>query len=114
MMTRSTDRPEGPPRLSYNTTLVLQALVSGHRYGFDLMRITELPSGTVYPILARLRATGLVRSRWEDEGEAHAQARPRRRYYEATPLGEAALREAIERLAQQRRLFGDALEAGTR
>ncbi|HEX6363482.1 MAG TPA: helix-turn-helix transcriptional regulator [Albitalea sp.] len=91
--------------LSYNATLVLRALSVGHRYGFDLMNATELPSGTVYPILRRLEQGGLVRSRWENETDAHAQGRPRRRYYEATAGGRRVLADALERLAAQRRLL---------
>ena len=91
--------------LTYNATLVLRALSVGHGYGFDLMRATELPSGTVYPILRRLEAGGLVRSRWENETKAHGEGRPRRRYYEATATGRALLAESLERLASQRRLL---------
>ncbi len=46
-------------RLTYPTTLVLQALLHGHHHGFDIMDATGLPSGTVYPILRRLDAEGL-------------------------------------------------------
>ena len=95
----------GRDELTYNTTLVLRALAVGHRYGFDLMRATELPSGTVYPILRRLEAGGMVRSLWENEERAHADGRPRRRYYEATAAGQAALSEALERIHAQRRLL---------
>lgn len=98
--------PSGP--LSYNAALVLQALVQGHGYGFEIMSVADLPSGTVYPLLRRLEASGLVESRWEDEERAHAEGRPARRYYEATGAGEAALAEARERIAsQQAALFGD-------
>jgi DNA-binding PadR family transcriptional regulator len=91
--------------ISYRAALVLQALAQGHGYGFEVMRVTQLPSGTVYPLLRRLEAAGMVQSRWEDEGQAHADARPARRYYETTPAGAAALAAARERLAYQRALF---------
>lgn len=93
------------PPLSYNASLVLQAMTRGHRYGFEIMRVSELPSGTVYPLLRRLEAGGLVRSRWEDADPAE-EGRPRRRYYEVTPEGTDALVEARERVAAQQRLFG--------
>lgn len=104
--------PEAPhdndPSLGYNAALVLQALVLGHGYGFEVMKVAELPSGTVYPLLRRLEASGLVRSHWEDEEAAHAEGRPARRYYRATARGEAALSRARERIAsQQAALFGD-------
>ena len=72
-------------RLTYPTTLVLQALLQGHHHGFDIMDATGLPSGTVYPILRRLDAEGCVRSRWEKDGVARREQRPPRRYYELTP-----------------------------
>lgn len=97
-----------PDRLSYNAALVLQALARGHRYGFEVMSVTALPSGTVYPLLRRLEASELVESSWEDADPAEA-GRPRRRYYELTAAGRAALSEARERIATQQRLFGDAL-----
>jgi PadR family transcriptional regulator PadR len=84
-------------RLTYPTALVLQALVSGHHHGFDIMDATGLPSGTVYPILRRLDAEGYVRSRWEKEGLARREQRPPRRYYELTSSGRAIARDAADR-----------------
>lgn len=75
-------------RLTYITGLVLQALAQGHRYGFEIMDVTGLESGTVYPVLRRIHRSGWVRARWEDASQAHKEGRPRRRYYELTPLGE--------------------------
>lgn len=92
--------------LSYSAALVLQALDQGHRYGFQVMGATELPSGTVYPLFRRLEAGGLVRSTWEDEREAHGHGRPPRRYYALTSEGAAALEEARARIQDQARLFG--------
>lgn len=94
--------------VSYNTALVLQALQAGHRYGFDVMRVSELASGTVYPLLRRLEGSGLVESRWEDVDPSE-EGRPRRRYYEVTAEGERALSDAVERLASQQRVFQGAL-----
>ncbi len=84
-------------RLTYPTTLVLQALLHGHHHGFDIMDATGLPSGTVYPILRRLDAEGCVRSRWEKDGEARKEQRPPRRYYELTSHGRAVAGEAADR-----------------
>jgi PadR family transcriptional regulator, regulatory protein PadR len=55
------------------------------RYGYDLMRAARLPSGTLYPLLARLQDEGLVASRWEPAGQAGG--RPPRRYYQLTEDG---------------------------
>ena len=94
--------------MSYNAALVLQAMAQGNRYGFEIMRVVGLPSGTVYPLLRRLESAGLVCSEWEDEGQAHSDRRPARRYYKATAKGEAALVAARSKIAeQQAALFGD-------
>lgn len=93
-------------QLSYNGALVLQALTQGHAYGFEIMRATHLPSGTVYPLLRRLEAARLLDSEWEEASDAHEEGRPPRRYYAATPEGRAALAEARTRLVAQQALFG--------
>lgn len=85
-------------KLGLVTVQILNALVAGESFGFAIMRRTGLPSGTVYPTLARLERTGLVESRWEGEDEAGEEARPRRRYFELTGKGQAALSESLERM----------------
>jgi len=84
-------------RLTRTTALVLLALARGTRHGFDLLDATGLPSGTVYPILRRLEAAGLVKSRWEAVGIARDEGRPPRRYYQLTGAGADALQEALAR-----------------
>lgn len=84
-------------RMTHSTALVLQALDSGHGYGFDVMDVTGLPGGTVYPALRRLEEAGLVASRWEEADIAHDQGRPARKYYELTDDGREALAEAVRR-----------------
>jgi len=83
--------------ISHAAAVILQALANGYKYGFDIMDMTGLPSGTVYPALRRLEETGLVDSKWEKEGIAQRQQRPPRKYYELTPDGEDALAEAVKR-----------------
>ena len=83
--------------MTYQTALVLTALAAGRHHGFDIMDATDLPSGTVYPILRRLDDDGLVRSRWERDTQARKEQRPVRRYYELTASGEARLAEARAR-----------------
>ena len=95
--------PMGKVNLSLSATAILQALAHGYKYGFDIMDVTGLPSGTVYPALRRLEKTGVVESRWEDEATAHKDQRPARKYYKLTGAGKAALSEAIGRY---RRLEG--------
>jgi PadR family transcriptional regulator PadR len=93
------------PALSYTGLFVLQAVAQGHRFGFDIMAITALPSGTIYPALRRLEALELVRSDWEKDAKARKEGRPRRRYYEITPAGRLQLTEAENRYHAVGRLF---------
>jgi DNA-binding PadR family transcriptional regulator len=89
------------------TALVLRGVAAGYRYGFDVMEACGLPSGTVYPALRRLEKAGLLKSRWEDTAEAHAEGRPRRRTYALTSEGRRALPEAERKLSEVRRLLGE-------
>jgi len=59
---------------------------SAQRYGYDLMKAARLPSGTLYPMLARLQAEGLVTSEWESQPQ-DASGRPPRKYYQLTGEG---------------------------
>ena len=93
------------PRLSYTGLFVLQALSQGHRFGFDIMEVTRLPSGTIYPALRRLEALGLVTSDWEKDLKARREGRPRRRYYELTKPGREQLKEAEARFRAVNQLF---------
>lgn len=83
--------------LTYPTALVLEALARGHHHGFQIMDVTGLPSGTIYPLLRRLDREGLVSSRWEKPAVARREQRPPRRYYQLTAPGEAVRALAIER-----------------
>jgi len=85
------------PFLTYSTAVILQAIANGYRYGFDVIDITGLPGGTVYPALRRLEDAGHLTSTWEKEGIARAEPRPPRKYYELTRSGREALGEAVKR-----------------
>jgi DNA-binding PadR family transcriptional regulator len=85
------------PRLSHSAALILKALSLGYCFGLDVMEITGLPSGTVYPALRRLERDELVESKWEPEEEAARSQRPARRYYEVTREGKATALAATQR-----------------
>ena len=87
----------GKGYFSYTMALILQALDNGYRYGFDVMAVTGLASGTVYPALRRLEDAGYLLSKWERPGIAQQEQRPARKYYEVTRDGRAALLEARQR-----------------
>lgn len=87
----------GHKYLSYTMALILQAIENGYRYGFEIMTITGLASGTVYPALRRLEDADLIRSKWEKQSVAQAEQRPARKYYEITKPGRTVLTEARSR-----------------
>ncbi len=91
--------------LSYSSAVILQAVANGYRYGFDVMDVTGLPSGTVYPALRRMEHGGLVASVWESEAEAQREGRPARKYYKLTAGGQEALAEAVGRYRHLERLL---------
>lgn len=74
---------------------ILGCLWSGKLYGLEILRRLEtdsdlvLSAGTVYPLLARLKAERLLDSEWVEEAEA---GHPRK-YYRLTPAGR---RRALE------------------
>ncbi|MEU7762227.1 PadR family transcriptional regulator [Micromonospora aurantiaca (nom. illeg.)] len=87
-------------RLTIPVAKVLSALLAepeAPRYGLDLMRLTGLPSGTLYPVLHRLQAAGWLAADWEDVDPA-AAGRPARRYYRLTGEGIRSARPALAEL----------------
>ncbi len=87
-----------PRPLGVTSLRILGAIRDGVSYGLDIVARTDMPSGTVYPTLGRLKKRGLVRSSWEDQRVAEREGRPRRRYYELTAEGAVALAEGVARL----------------
>jgi len=67
---------------------ILAALWGGKRYGLEILQRLESDSdlivseGTVYPLLSRLKALGLVKSEWVESDSGHP-----RKYYALTPAG---------------------------
>jgi hypothetical protein len=53
--------------------VILQAINAGFVYGFSIMEMTGLPSGTVYPAMRRLECDDLIRSSWEKQSIAEAE-----------------------------------------
>jgi PadR family transcriptional regulator PadR len=73
---------------------ILAALWDGKLYGLEILRLLETDSdlivseGTVYPLLSRLKALGLVRSEWVESDAGHP-----RKYYALTASGKERARE---------------------
>lgn len=98
-----------PIRLTQATALILQALATGRRHGFQIMEVSGLPSGTVYPVLRRLERELAVESEWEDEGVARAAGRRQRRVYRLTASGQVWAERARQRLSDTHRLLSGGL-----
>ena len=84
-------------KLSHTAAIILQAIHSGQVYGFSVMEMTGLASGTVYPAMRRLERDGLIRSHWESQSIADAELRPPRKYYKLTRSGKATLDASLKR-----------------
>ena len=93
------------PKLSHTAAMILQAIHAGYKYGFSIMEMTGLPSGTVYPAMRRLERDDLIRSQWEKQSIADAEQRPPRKYYKLTAAGKAALEASRRRYPLLERLI---------
>ena len=93
------------PKLSHTAAMILQAIHGGYKYGFGIMEMTGLPSGTVYPAMRRLESDGLIRSQWERQSIADAEQRPPRKYYKLTATGISSLEASRKRYPLLERLI---------
>jgi PadR family transcriptional regulator PadR len=85
------------PRMTLRTLAVLRVMLDdplAQYYGLEVARDVGLPTGSVYPILARLERAGWLRSAWEDV-EPAAVGRRKRRYYQLTTSGALSARRAM-------------------
>ncbi|HUA98409.1 MAG TPA: helix-turn-helix transcriptional regulator [Terracidiphilus sp.] len=92
-------------KLSHTAAMILQAVDCGFVYGFSIMEMTGLPSGTVYPAMRRLERELLISSRWESQSIADAEQRPARKYYKLTSRGKATLEASRKRYPLLARLI---------
>ncbi len=95
--------------------LLLTLLADGGVHGYAVIRelrrrsggVLDIPEGTIYPALHRLEDAGLLASDWSTEGGR------RRRVYELTAEGRAALaREQVE-WGEFSRAVDDVLESAS-
>lgn len=85
------------PQITTQTLRVLSVLLEnldGQHYGLQISKQARLPTGSVYPILARLERYGWVESAPEDIDPVVEGRRPRR-YYRLTPSGGERARSAL-------------------
>jgi DNA-binding PadR family transcriptional regulator len=98
-------------KLSHTAAMILQAIHAGDGYGFSVMEMTGLASGTVYPAVRRMERDGLIRSQWERQSVADAGQRPPRKYYRLTRSGRATLEASQKRYPLLAKLTAEAKEA---
>jgi DNA-binding PadR family transcriptional regulator len=94
-------------KLSHTAAMILHAIEAGDGYGFSVMELTGLPSGTVYPAMRRLERDGLIRSQWERQSIADAEQRPPRKYYRLTRSGRESLEASQKRYPLLARLAAE-------
>lgn len=75
---------------------ILAALWNHRLYGLEILRVLaarsmEVAEGTVYPILARLKAEGLLQSEWVEAEAGHP-----RKYYQLTATGRRRLKDQVQ------------------
>ncbi|HEY1743196.1 MAG TPA: PadR family transcriptional regulator [Granulicella sp.] len=91
------DRWEAQLRKGAVEMAALASLWGGKLYGLEIIRFLEsqsslaLAEGTIYPILNRLKAEGLLTSEWVEAEAGHP-----RKYYSLTQSGSQRLRLMAE------------------
>ncbi|MGV9679127.1 PadR family transcriptional regulator [Nocardia sp. NPDC003482] len=84
-------------RMTLQTLAVLRVLLlhpATENFGLQIAKRCDLPTGSVYPILARLEAAGWITSEWESIDES-VEGRRKRRQYQLTRDGSAHARAAL-------------------
>ncbi|WP_348263731.1 PadR family transcriptional regulator [Telmatobacter sp. DSM 110680] len=93
----SPDRWEAQLRKGALEMAALASLWQGRLYGLEIIRFLEnhsrlvLAEGTIYPILNRLKAEGMLTSDWVEAEAGHP-----RKYYALTDAGRQRLRQMAE------------------
>lgn len=72
---------------------ILQLLMRSEMYPGDIIEALKevkliVVEGTLYPMLTRLKNSGILEYRWEE-----SKSGPPRKYYKLTPLGQVTLKE---------------------
>ena len=88
-------------RLTPATIDVLRVLSAAKTpvWGLQIVKSTERPSGSVYPILERLENIGWIASEWESD---EARSGARRRYFHLQDEARVVAAEAIAEFERRR------------
>ncbi|MCA1710061.1 MAG: PadR family transcriptional regulator [Actinobacteria bacterium] len=73
---------------------------AAERYGFELMQMTGMTSGSLYPVLAKLERAGWIVGEREPI-DPREEGRPARRYYMVTAEGATTGAAALAEFSQQ-------------
>lgn len=109
------DRHVGALRRGVVELAVLGLLSKGPRYGQQLVKelsrtvALAVPAGTVYPLVSRLLADGLIRSTWQE-----SPVGPPRKYYDLTGEGRAEFTALTVAWGQLRTALDEILSEETR
>lgn len=101
------------PELIKGTVIpvVLAVLKERARYGYEMVHLINartngalsFSEGTLYPVLHRLEADGMIKAEWREAGPSEGGRR--RRYYALTGAG----RRELERRRAEWKTFADAV-----
>ena len=72
------------------------------RYGFELMKLTGMASGSLYPMLARLEAAGWL-TKGKEDIDPKAAGRPARTNYTITGAAASSARVQLAELSERYR-----------
>lgn len=89
--------------LSANAARILAIFVAEpttQRYGYELMRATEIKSGSLYPVLGRFEQLGWISGSLEPSPDG----RPPRRVYSFNPDATRAANEALDRYVEAKQV----------
>ena len=95
--------PVPPIRMTLAVARVLREFLADPaqpRYGYELMGLTDFPSGKLYPVLTRLVEAGWL-SREREDVDASQAGRPARYMYRLTEQGTAAAQRELAGLSEQ-------------
>jgi DNA-binding PadR family transcriptional regulator len=93
--------PRRPSRQTLSIVEVFLETPDTWHYGYDLSKRLGMPSGTLYPILARLSERELLETRWVD---SETDGRPPRHMYRLTTAGRSWSAEVTRESLQQLRI----------
>jgi PadR family transcriptional regulator PadR len=85
-------RTRKPSPQSVRLVLTMGSQPNVWRHGYDLGGEAGLKSGSLYPILMRLKERGYLEAQWEQDPPP---GRPARHLYRLTPLGRSLAAELL-------------------